>query len=290
MTTFSLQASLPERAAQRAARRAARRYDWPALVPFVAVHLGALGAIWSGVTWQALVCCAVLYVTRMFGVTAGYHRYFSHRTFKTSRVGQFFLALLAETSSQKGALWWAAHHRHHHKHSDEAQDVHSPRQDGFWYSHFGWIYNPESDATNLDRVRDLSKYPELVLLNRFWQVPPLLLGLACYLCLGWSGLCVGFLLSTVLVWHGTFTINSLAHVIGKRRYNTADDSRNSWILALITLGEGWHNNHHHYMHSARQGFFWWEFDPTYYALRVAGWLGLVWEIREPKPANIMPAP
>jgi stearoyl-CoA desaturase (delta-9 desaturase) len=260
-------------------------FEWAAFTPFLILHLLPLAAFWTGVTWQGVVCCAVLYVARMFGVTGAYHRYFSHRTFKTSRVMQFFLAFLAESSSQRGVLWWAAHHRHHHKYSDMPQDIHSPVQDSFWYAHFGWIYNHNSE-TRMDAVRDLAKYPELRFLDRFWLLPPVVLGVAVVLTLGWSGFLIGFCLSTVLVWHGTFFINSLTHIWGSRRYETTDDSRNNFVTALITMGEGWHNNHHHYMHCARQGFFWWEIDVTYYILKAMSWLGLVWDIREP-PAKIL---
>lgn len=262
-----------------------RNFELSSLVPFAAIHLAVLGAFYSGVTSAAVVCCVILYLARMFGVTAGYHRYFSHRTFKTGRVMQFFLAFLAESSSQRGVLWWAAHHRRHHKYSDEPNDIHSPVQDGFWYSHVGWIYNHNS-TTDFDRVRDLAKYPELVWLDKYWVVPPVLLGIAVTALFGLPGLFIGFCLSTVFVWHSTFFINSLAHVWGSRRYATTDDSRNNFWLALITLGEGWHNNHHYYMHCARQGFFWWEIDVTYYIIRALSAVGLVWEVREP-PAKVL---
>ncbi|MCA9601103.1 MAG: fatty acid desaturase, partial [Myxococcales bacterium] len=214
--------------------------------PFVAVHVLALGAFWSGVTWQAVVCCVALYVIRIWGVTAGYHRYFAHRTYKTSRVFQFVLAFIAQSSSQRGALWWAAHHRAHHLYSDSDRDLHSPKQDGFWHSHMLWVY-AYNDETDWKRIKDFAKYPELVWLNKYWVVPPTVLGFAVWLALGWPGLFVGFFLSTVITWHGTFTINSLSHVFGTRRYDTTDTSRNNWLLAILTLGEGWHNNHHHYM-------------------------------------------
>jgi stearoyl-CoA desaturase (delta-9 desaturase) len=262
-------------------------YEWLAVIPFILCHLAVFGAIWSGVTWQAVVVCAVLYVVRMFGVTGGYHRYFSHRTFKTSRVMQFFLALIAETSGQKGALWWAAHHRDHHKHSDTEADVHSPVQRGFWYSHCGWLFD-YTEETKWDRIKDLSKYPELVFLNRHEKWVVTLLAVAVWYFFGWSGLFIGFFLSTVLLWHGTFFINSLAHVFGSRRYATDDDSRNSAWLALVTLGEGWHNNHHHYQGSVRQGFYWWELDITYMTLKAMSWCGLVWDLREP-PARVFEA-
>jgi stearoyl-CoA desaturase (delta-9 desaturase) len=264
---------------------ATRGYQWLGMAPFVLVHLALLGVVWTGVTWQSVVLCIALYGVRMFAVTGGYHRYFSHRTYKTSRFMQFVLAFLAQTTVQKGALWWAAHHRHHHKHSDEPDDVHSPVQRGFWYSHMMWLFD-HTEETRWDRIKDFSKYPELVWLNRFHLVPPILLGVACWALAGGAGLVVGFFLSTVLVWHGTFLVNSLAHVIGKRRFDTKDDSRNNWFIALVTLGEGWHNNHHHYQSSTRQGFYWWEVDVTYYVLKAMSWVGLVWDLREP-PARVL---
>jgi stearoyl-CoA desaturase (delta-9 desaturase) len=228
--------------------------------------------------------CFALYFVRMFFVTGAYHRYFAHRTYKTGRVMQFIFAFMAETSAQRGALWWAAHHRDHHKYSDTDRDVHSPARQGLIHSHIGWIYDGNS-ATNWGRVKDLSRYPELVALNKLWLVPPMLLGFACWLVAGWSGLLIGFMFSTVLLWHGTFTINSLSHVFGTRRYETGEDSRNNWLLALITLGEGWHNNHHHYMNSTRQGFYWWEIDITYMVLKAMSRVGLVWDLKEP-PARV----
>lgn len=251
-------------------------------IPFALLHLVPLLALLPGVVVRPIdwVVCGVLYVVRMFGVTGVYHRYFAHRTYKTSRAFQLVLALLAQSSAQKGALWWAAHHRHHHKYSDTPQDVHSPIQRGFWYAHVGWMFD-NTDATDYAKIKDFAKYPELVFLNRLWWIPPTLLGFGVWLALGWSGLLIGFALSTVLLWHGTFTINSLTHMFGKRVYPTSDDSRNSLFFALITLGEGWHNNHHYYQACTRQGFHWWQIDITYYTLRLLALVGLVWDIREP---------
>ncbi|MBX7077808.1 MAG: acyl-CoA desaturase [Nannocystaceae bacterium] len=250
----------------------------------IIVHVAALGVFWTGMSATTWLLCAGLYFVRMFGVTGGYHRYFSHRTYKTSRAMQFVLAVIAQSASQRGALWWAAHHRDHHKYSDTPLDVHSPMQHGFWHSHIGWVFDHNSD-TDWARVKDLTKYPELVALDKLWWLPPTLLGVLVWLVFGWEGLFGGFMLSTVLLWHGTFTINSLSHVWGRRRYATTDDSRNNWLLALVTMGEGWHNNHHHFMGSTRQGFYWWEIDMTYYVLRVMSWLGLVWDLKEP-PARV----
>jgi len=259
-------------------------YEILGAAPFVVVHLLPLLAFWTGTKWQDWAVCVALYWIRMFGVTGGYHRYFSHRTYKTSRVFQFILAFLAQSSSQKGALWWGAHHRVHHKLSDQDGDPHDSRK-GFWFSHIGWIFSPHSADTDYTRIKDLAKYPELVWLNRYWLVPPTTLAIFVALVWGSSGLLIGFFLSTALLWHGTFTINSLSHMLGNQRYESHDDSRNNWLLAILTMGEGWHNNHHHFMNSTRQGFYWWEYDMTYYILRGLQALRIVWDIKEP-PARV----
>jgi len=261
---------------------------YPATIPFILAHLVCFAAIWTGVSASALWLCLALYLIRMFGVTAGYHRYFSHRSYRTSRVGQFLLAFLAQTSAQRGVLWWAAMHRAHHKYSDTPLDVHSPRHRGFWYSHFGWIFGREDGKADESLVADLAKYPELVWLDRHRYLPAILLGIAVWLVGGWTWLVVGFFWSTALLYHGTFMINSLAHVHGSQRYVTGDDSRNHWLLALVALGEGWHNNHHHYPTSTRQGFRWWEFDITFYTLRTLALFRVVRDLRSP-PADIVRA-
>jgi stearoyl-CoA desaturase (delta-9 desaturase) len=260
---------------------------YPAAIPFVVVHLVAVaGAFWTGVTAEALWVALLLYLVRMWAITAGYHRYFSHRSYKTSRLFQFLLAFLGQTAAQRGVIWWSAVHRHHHLYSDTEHDVHSPRHHGFLYSHVGWIFNPKNAKPDYGTVRDLSKYPELAFLDKFTYSPAFLLGFAMWLWGGWPMLIVGFFWSTVVLYHCTFFINSLAHESGSQRYLTGDDSRNNFWLALITLGEGWHNNHHHYQSSTRQGFHWWEVDISYYVLKVMSWFGLVWELRAP-PASIL---
>jgi stearoyl-CoA desaturase (Delta-9 desaturase) len=257
---------------------------YPSTVPFVLVHLGCIGALWTGITLQAIVICMMLYWMRMFAICAGYHRYFSHHAYKTSRAFQFGLACLAQSSAQKSVLWWAAKHRHHHLHSDTKTDIHSPRHKGFFYSHVGWVFVPKNAETNLVKIADFACYPELMWLHKHELVPPTLLALLCLVIGGWPGLVVGFLWSTVLVYHATFCINSLAHVHGRKRYVTGDDSRNNWLLAFFTMGEGWHNNHHAYQSSARQGFNWWEIDPTFYILNALSWIGLVWDLKTPPTA------
>ncbi len=258
-------------------------------MPFVLVHLACLGVFWTGVRWTDVALCLAFYYGRMFFVTAGYHRYFSHRSFKTSRAFQFVLAFCAMTSAQKGVLWWAAHHRAHHQYSDTDEDLHSPSRDGFWWSHAGWILSNVNDLTDVARIRDFAKFAELRWLDRWHLVPAITLAVSIFLMGGWRALFWGFFVSTVILWHGTFCINSLAHVFGKVRYKTTDTSKNSMMLALLTMGEGWHNNHHRYMSSTRQGFFWWEIDGSYYILKVLSWLRLVWDLREP-PRELLENP
>jgi stearoyl-CoA desaturase (delta-9 desaturase) len=264
------------------------------IVPFVFMHIACFAVIFVGVSLPAVLLCIALYAVRMFGLTAGFHRYLSHRSFKTSRAFQFILALLGTMSVQKGPLWWAAHHRRHHKYTDLQGDIHSPVTDGFWWSHVGWVVSTKYDPTDWNAIKDFSKYPELRWLNTYHMVPGIALAVLCFFAgvlfgeSGWQWLVWGFFVSTVILYHGTFSVNSLAHMWGSRRYNTTDDSRNNFWIALWTGGEGWHNNHHHYMASVRQGFYWWEVDFTYYALQMLSWFGIVWELRRP-PEHILAA-
>ncbi len=259
---------------------------YPSSIGFLLIHLACFAVLWTGITPRAVVLGVALYLLRIFSIGAGYHRYFAHRAFRTSRVFQFCLAFLAQTSAQRGVLWWAAKHRRHHKYSDTELDVHSPVLRGFFYAHVGWIFVPRNNTTDLAAVRDLARFKELLWLNGHPYLPAALLALASWMIAGMPGLVVGFCCSTVAVWHATFSINSLAHVIGRRRYVTGDESRNNWLLALLTMGEGWHNNHHAYQISVRQGFRWWEYDPTYYALRALSWVGVVWDLRVPPKAVV----
>jgi stearoyl-CoA desaturase (delta-9 desaturase) len=282
-----------------ALRNEPQRVDWVRSIPFILLHLACLGVIWVGVSPVAVAAAVAFYFIRMFAVTGVYHRYFSHKTYTTSRAGQFLLALFGGTTVQRGALWWAYHHRHHHQHSDEAEDAHSPHVHGFWWSHIGWITSRSNFPTDYSRIKDLARYPELVLLNRFDLVVPILFafatwGLGAFLQVhapglhttSWQMLIWGFFISTTFLFHGTACINSMAHLMGKRRFETEDDSRNSFILALITLGEGWHNNHHRYQSATRNGFYWWELDITYYLLKALSWTGLIWELKA-VPATIL---
>lgn len=251
-------------------------------LPFVLLHVGALvGACVVAPTWEAVGLGAALYVIRMFGITGAYHRYFAHRAYKTSRWFQFVLAWVGCTAMQKGPLWWAVHHRHHHKYSDQEDDPHSPIVRSVWWAHAGWVMSGLFRHPNYADIKDFHKYPELRLMNKLYWGPGLILAALCYWWMGLPGLVWGFLVSTVFLYHGTFLINSACHLWGTRRYETTDKSKNLWWAAILTLGEGWHNNHHHYQSCARQGFVWWEIDISYYVLRALAAVGLIWDVREP---------
>ena len=277
--------------------------DYSVCIQFLLLHLACLAFIWTGVSTVAVVTCLALYVVRMFAITAGFHRLFAHRTYRTSRVFQFVMGFIGTASYQKGPLWWSAHHRRHHLYSDTENDLHSPVSRTLWRSQVGWFLSRDSQEIQWKLIPNLSKYRELRLLDRFYSVPPLLLAGAMFLfgsllhryapglgTSGWQMLVWGFFVSTVLLYHGTFTVNSLAHIFGRQRFDTGDNSRNNWFVALITLGEGWHNNHHFYPAAERQGIYWWELDVSHYILNVLSWLGVVWGIqRHPASATALPS-
>ena len=274
------------------------KFEFRRALPFVFLHLGCIGVIWVGWSWTAVAIAALLYIARMFAITGFYHRYFAHRTFRTTRLMQFLFAAWGNTSVQRGALWWASVHRHHHRHSDKEEDAHSPGVRGFIWSHIGWMTSSRNFPTDYRSVRDLAQFRELVFLNRFDMIVPAVFGLALFGLgallnwlwpdLGTSGAQIfvwGFFVSTTILLHGTLFINSLAHVWGNKRFDTDDDSRNNFWLALVTLGEGWHNNHHRFMGTARQGFYWWEIDITYYLLKALSFTGIIWDVK-PVPRSI----
>ncbi|MBS0447054.1 MAG: acyl-CoA desaturase [Proteobacteria bacterium] len=277
------------------------RIDPARQLPFVVIHAGCLAAGWVGTSATAMIVAAALYALRMFAITAFYHRYFSHQAFRTSRRVQFVFAVVGAAAAQRGPLWWASHHRHHHVHADEPEDSHSALQHGFVWSHVGWFMARENFAARPGRLPAFARYPELRFLDRWDALVPALLCVALYGAgalaerhapgLGTSGpqlLVWGFCISTVLLYHATFSINSVAHRWGRRRYPTRDASRNNAWLALLTFGEGWHNNHHHYPASARQGFYWWEIDVTYAGLALLARLGIVHDLK-PVPRAVRDA-
>ncbi len=275
------------------------RPDFIRVSALVFMHVGCLGVLWVGVSRVALALAAFFYLTRAFGLTAFYHRYFSHRAFRTSRWFQFLGALLGCTALQKGPLWWAAHHRVHHRFADSEGDVHSPHVHGFAWAHFGWFLTPANNELRANLVRDWLKFPELRYLDRYAAAIALLFALMLYgggeivssvfpgsgtngrQLLVWC-----FFISTAVLYHVTYSVNSFAHLVGTRRFPTEDGSRNNLVVALLALGEGWHNNHHHYPGSARQGFYWWEVDLTYYVLLAMARMGLIWDLR-PVPEHVL---
>src|SRR5579885_313430 len=272
------------------------KLDYSVCIQFLFMHLACLLAVWTGASAVAVSTCLALYVVRMFAITAGFHRLLSHRAYKTGRVFQFLIAFTGTAAYQKGPLWWSAHHRRHHLHSDTENDTHSPLAHTIWRSHVGWFLMRDSSATDRKLISNLLKFRELRFLDRYFALPPILLAASMFLLGsvlgryapglgtgGWQMLVWGFFVSTVLLYHGTFTVNSLAHIFGSRRFETSDNSRNNPFVALITLGEGWHNNPLHYPSSEPQGFFWWEFDFAHYTLRALSWLGVVWDLRAPPP-------
>ncbi|MEO8435607.1 MAG: acyl-CoA desaturase [Pyrinomonadaceae bacterium] len=277
------------------------KLDTSVCIQFLLMHLACFLAIWTGVSAVAVGVCVALYIVRMFAITAGFHRLFAHRTYSTGRVFRFLMAFTGTAAYQKGPLWWSAHHRRHHLMADTEEDLHSPLSHTLWRSHVGWFLSRESQTTEWKLITNLSKYPDLRFLDRYYSLPPAVLAVAMFLLgaglqryapglgtSGWQMLVWGFFVSTVVLYHGTFTVNSLAHIFGKRRFETDDNSRNNWFVALITLGEGWHNNHHHYQSSERQGFYWWEIDVSHYSLRMLSWFGIVWDLRKP-PAHVTSA-
>ena len=265
--------------------------DWLRVIPFLVLHLACLAVCFVGISAVAVLMAVALYLIRMFAITAFYHRYFAHKSFKTTRPVQFLFALIGASATQRGPLWWAAHHRQHHRHADQPADPHSPKQ-GFFWSHMGWFLSGKHYQADYKLIPDWQRFSELRWLDRYDLAVPVLLALALFILgvllekyfpgsgtSGWQMLVWGYFISTVVLLHATLLINSMAHCLGKKRYQTADESRNNLFLALLTLGEGWHNNHHHYPASARQGFYWWEVDISYYILKLMQKSGLIWDVR-----------
>lgn len=281
MQPASLQSALPVVPRTAAfVRPADERYAWWSHGPFVLMQFMPLMAFFTGAEPRDWLLCAVFYATRMFGLTVGFHRGLTHRAFRMGRGMQFALALLGTLAAQRGPLWWVSHHRKHHQVTDTPDDPHTPTRGWFW-SHMGWLLCPKFDQADASRVRDLAKYPELVWLDRWWWVPATVLGTATFFLWGASALAVGFFLSTTILYHTNFAVSSIGHVHGARAFETRDHSRNIPLLALVTFGEGWHNNHHARPRSAAFGFSWKQPDLGYALIRMLEWCRLVRDVKRP---------
>jgi stearoyl-CoA desaturase (delta-9 desaturase) len=254
-------------------------YHFGAVALFAMLHAAVLAAFFVPFTASLAVWLLATYSVRMFGISAGYHRYFSHRSYRLGRLAQFLMAFLAQTSAQKGVLWWAAQHRDHHRYSDHERDIHSPWQRGFWWAHVGWVLSNEHDDYDPKKVADMARFPELLWLDRYHWFPTVVFAAFVLIVGGPAAFVWGYAISTVVLYHCTFAINSMAHLFGSRRFDTGDQSRNNWLLALLTFGEGWHNNHHFSMGSCRQGIRWWEIDVTYGLLKVLAMCGIARDLR-----------
>ena len=251
----------------------------------VGVHALCAGLPFVHFSWRIVAFALASYVLQVLGITAGYHRYFSHHAFKTTRAFQLVLGWLGCSAMQNGPLWWASGHRTHHRFSDKQGDPHSPVLRGFWYAHLGWVLDGTHDRPDLGNVSDFTRYPELRFLDAYKWVPTIANGVLCTLLFGLPGLVWVFGLGTTLAFHAPLFVNSLGHLRGRRRFETSDSSRNNALLGILVLGEGWHNNHHHAQRLARHGLAWWEIDVTYYVIRMLQAVHVVWDVQEPRTAK-----
>jgi fatty-acid desaturase len=256
--------------------------NWSNLVFLSLAHLAAVAALffWS---WPAVITAVVLYwVGGSLGIGMGYHRLLTHRGYKVPKAVEYFLTTCGTLALEGGPIQWVVTHRIHHAHTDRAGDPHTPR-DGGWWAHIGWILwgtAQNHDQATLERYApDLIKDRFYRLLNRFYYVPLIVVGVLLFAFGGWGVMLWGVFLRSVLAFHATWLVNSATHLWGKTRFETGDDSRNTWWVALVTFGEGWHNNHHAHPTSARHGLHWYEIDLNWLGIRVLQLLGLAYNIK-----------
>jgi stearoyl-CoA desaturase (delta-9 desaturase) len=255
---------------------------------FWAVQASALLVFAVPFRWAFIALWAASHFLRAIGLTLAFHRYFAHRAFKMNRVARFVWAFIGTAAMQKGPLWWAGHHVNHHRFADREGDPHSPMVSGVYYAHIGWFLNDtkyDSVEASNPVIRDFSKVPEIAWLEKYFFFPPLALAIGMFLIGGMPWLVWGFCLPTMTLAHATFAINTVNHMFGSRRFETVDESRNNPLTAFFAVGEGWHNNHHRYQRAARNGFYWWELDLTWYVIRAMAVLGIASDV-QPVPARI----
>lgn len=270
------------------------------VVPLAALAV-AIALLWGvAFSWQYLVIMAAMYLVTGFGITIGYHRLFTHKSFRTPRPVAALLAIMGAMAAEGSLMQWVSAHRLHHQHSDQHGDPHSPHLhgnsllaalNGMWHAHIGWALKKRKDENTGRNTRDLNKDPWLRFVNRLFPVwvglglliPAVLGGL---MTMSWMGLLLGLLwgglVRVLLVHHVTWSINSVCHIWGSRPYESRDHSRNNAIFGILALGEGWHNNHHAFPSSARHGLSWWQFDASYVVIRAMQMVGLASDLRVPR--------
>jgi stearoyl-CoA desaturase (delta-9 desaturase) len=258
----------------------------------VIFHIFAIAAFWSFSWTNLAVALALHWIAVGFGISLGYHRLHTHRGFKTSKAFEYFLAICGTLTLEGGPMFWVATHRQHHQLSDQEGDPHSPRDGGFW-AHMGWILFGDTHHNNTELMGkyapDLGREPFYRWLNTYHYLPLTTLGLILLAVGGWSMVLWGIFLRVIVGLHATWLVNSATHMWGSRRFETRDDSRNSWWVALLTFGEGWHNNHHAHPVSARHGLAWYEFDISWITLRILNAFGIVRDLKVAKVRQPLPA-
>jgi stearoyl-CoA desaturase (delta-9 desaturase) len=253
------------------------RLNWTTTIVMILFHLGAVAALFV-FSWKAFAVAVFLYwMTVGLGISLGYHRLHTHRSYKTPKLLEYFFAVCGASTLEGGPIFWVATHRIHHQKSDHEGDPHSPR-DGAWWSHVGWILLGEAKHNNTRLLSkyapDLAKDPFYVWLNNYHWVPVLVLAVILYATGGIPFVLWGICMRIVVGLHATWLVNSATHMWGSRRFDTHDDSKNNWWVALLTFGEGWHNNHHAHPTSARHGLAWYEVDISWISLKVMKFLGI----------------
>ncbi|MCA1592933.1 MAG: fatty acid desaturase [Acidobacteria bacterium] len=262
--------------------------NWSTCITMVVFHAASIAALFM-FTWKGLAAAALLWwISGSLGIGMGFHRLLTHRGFKTPKWVEYFLTICGMLTLESGAINWVATHRIHHSHTDAPGDPHTPR-DGAWWAHIGWILTgtaQQHDEAILRRYTpDLMKDKVHVWLNKWFYLPLVVVGVLLFALGGWSLLMWGIFMRVTVGWHATWLVNSATHMWGTRRFETNEDSTNNPVVALLTFGEGWHNNHHAYPRAARHGFAWYELDVNWMGIRALQLLGLAHDIKLFKDAE-----
>jgi sn-1 stearoyl-lipid 9-desaturase len=257
--------------------------DWGVIIFMTVVHIGAVCAFLPGnLSWQGFALAIALHwLTGGIGITLGWHRLITHRSFQVPQWLEYIIVFCGTLAMQGGVIWWVGLHRHHHLHSDESIDHHDSSK-GFWWSHMGWMmYDVPAEADVPRFTKDISEDKFYQFLDKYFLPVQILFALFLYAIGGWSFVCWGTFFRLAIVYQTTWLVNSATHMFGYRTFSTKDNSRNCWWVALLTYGEGWHNNHHAHQYSARHGLAWWELDQTWLTIRLLQLLGLATKVKLP---------